>query len=822
MNAYLCNSETIKLLKTMAFDYLMSAMQRTASVCRREDFDRIVKSKTVSDVAALLADARERQLRGEMSREDYDTYKAKQKLRLPVFCFASHFTDGQRHNSSAVPSGLAMLDVDHVSEAGQAVEGSLAATLIGHVLRREVVADEQVIDRLRQLGIVLLHITPSGDGLRIVFVMPGGMDIVAAQQWMAQAIGLRGFDEACKDPARCSFAVPLGYLLYADYGQLFADRPVPPAAPVQCAAAPVQYAAALQQPTATAAAVKDSRDGHDSSNSREGNAGEEALPENIRLFEAAVREIGLNVASLDMPRFRHNNLMAVLSTGIARLMPETQMMAVVKRYFPQGYAKADNNVRRLVSDFYSKYTDASRPMSRRLQKLYTTLQNDCADRAAAADAEAAAAEADTADDAADRAFQLRTVKVLLRSPMALRSTLAMFPRDMWMPVLCSLLPLMGAYADGVTVKYCDNSLQRLGLMSIIVGPQASGKAACTNAVNLWLKAMEDDDARGREVEDKWKEEKMLRRANDRGIADPKPLIRVLPITVSNATLLHRLKLSRGHTLYSFGEELDTLRKTNTAGNWSAKYDIYRSAFDYGKWGQDYKSDTSESGIVNVAYNWTCLGTYGALRKCFQSDNVENGLSSRMIIAEMPDTLFSPMPVYKQPTAEDLAMISQAVAILRNATGFMDTPRLRRVMRQWVEDKRLSADQANDRVAATYRKRAAVIGFRAGAIARIIEGVERQSVLDLATLVADYVCDEQCRLFGDMLAQAFADNDAAGNGNFQPKANIYSSLPDVFTLDDLAKRKMQGTSVRALRAMVYRWKKNKWIEKTGNNQWTKTN
>lgn len=143
------------------------------------------------------------------------------------------------------------------------------------------------------------------------------------------------------------------------------------------------------------------------------------------------------------------------------------------------------------------------------------------------------------------------------------------------------------------------------------------------------------------------------------------------------------------------------------------------------------------------------------------------------------------------------------------------------MSQWVEDKRLSADQANDRVAATYRKRAAVIGFRAGAIARIIEGGEKQSVLDLATLVADYVCDEQCRLFGDILAQAFADNDAADIGKAQPKANIYSALPDVFTIDDLVKCKTHGTSVAAMHSMVYRWKKNKWIEKTGKNQWTKT-
>ena len=107
----------------------------------------------------------------------------------------------------------------------------------------------------------------------------------------------------------------------------------------------------------------------------------------------------------------------------------------------------------------------------------------------------------------------------------------------------------------------------------------------------------------------------------------------------------RFKNAQGHTIYSFGEELDTLRKTNGAGSWSSKYDIYRLSFDKGEWGQDYNSDAAESGVVNVAYNWTMLGTNGALRKCFKSDNIENGLSSRILVAEMPDASFSKMPKF---------------------------------------------------------------------------------------------------------------------------------------------------------------------------------
>jgi hypothetical protein len=202
------------------------------------------------------------------------------------------------------------------------------------------------------------------------------------------------------------------------------------------------------------------------------------------------------------------------------------------------------------------------------------------------------------------------------------------------------MPIGGAYADQVEVEYCDGNKHRLGLMSIIRGEQASNKSVVKNAVYVWKRKLDEEDALARMEEEKWKERKKNRRANEKIPEDPKALIRQTPLTVSNSTLLRRMKNAKGHTIYSFGEELDTLRKTNGAGSWSAKYDVYRLAFDRGEWGQDYNSDAAESGVVNAAYNWTVLGTKGALNKCFKGDNVENGLSSRILVSEMPDGSFA--------------------------------------------------------------------------------------------------------------------------------------------------------------------------------------
>lgn len=315
-------------------------------------------------------------------------------------------------------------------------------------------------------------------------------------------------------------------------------------------------------------------------------------------------------------------------------------------------------------------------------------------------------------------------------PIGLKESVKGVPAGMRMPVLCAVLPLAAAYADGVTVRYCDGAIHHLGLMSIIVGPQASGKSICKSKVDIWEQQMDEEDARARELEDRWKEAKKAKKANEKAPEDPKVTIRSVPATISCSTLLRRLKNSRGHCLWTFCEELDTLRKTNGAGSWSSKYDIYRLGFDYGKWGQDYNSDQAESGVVNVAYNFSILGTQGALSKCFKIDNIENGLSSRMIIAEMPNSAFAALPQYDALTEDPTIAINKAVTILRTQTGYIDTPRLRKAIREWVEDKRIEAMAEGDLVKDTYRRRAAVIGFRCGVVARLLTGKESKNVLDL--------------------------------------------------------------------------------------------
>ena len=450
------------------------------------------------------------------------------------------------------------------------------------------------------------------------------------------------------------------------------------------------------------------------------------------------------------------------------------------------YGLSEQEMRSIVHSACKEPTKGSRLMKQIVSALEMGISSDEIE-----DAEAVAAETG--------------VKVNVKAlPIGLKESLAGVPVTMHMPVLCGVLPIAAAYADQVQIQYCDGNLQHLGLMSIIRGEQASNKSVVKNAVDVWKRQFDEEDALARKREEEWKERKKGRKANEKAPEDPHVLIRMVPVTVSCSTLLKRFKNAQGHTIYSFGEELDTLRKTNGAGSWSSKYDIYRLSFDKGEWGQDYNSDAAESGVVKVAYNWTMLGTNGAMRKCFKSDNIENGLSSRILVAEMPDSSFSKMPKFGRRSAEDEAKIQEAVTCLRSYSGLVDTPRLRKAIEEWVEAKRVEAAKDIDHVKDTYRKRAAVIGFRCGVIFHLLSGKDKETkaCLDFALMMADYCLMEQIKTFGEALQSQYVDAREECQ-RYGANHSVFDQLAPTFTIDDL-------------RALM----RDGWISKTDRHHWSK--
>ena len=761
------------------FDYIQNIRSHHTVPCTTKILHTVMRSTIVGQTCAEIADCHEQLLRGEMSREDFEAKKSELKRRLPAFCFHAHFKNGRRLNAEAEPSGLSILDIDHIPSP-------------------EVFFHEKVKDRTKELGIVLAHKTPSGEGLRLVFIIPQGMGLVEAQQWLAQQIGLKAFDEACKDLARCSFAVPEEYVLFLDEEELFKEPH-----PQQPHPQPLSKGEGSDMLQDTPASTNNAPAITPAEHSTPLSFGE-GLGVRLLIFDLCREQAGLKDVDINARGSRHNSLLAILSVGAARLLSEAEAMAVVERRMPEFYRESD--CRQLIHDFYAKYHDDSKIMSATVQRI-----NARAEQLARLSKEKKDKGEEEAEEPSDTTPANPSVSDTAIPPIpGLKQSLTGVPEQMRMPALCALLPMAAAYADDVTFRYCDGREQRLGLMSIVVGEQASGKSVCKDIIDLWRQPMDEDDEQGRRKEDEWKKKRKNRRANEKLDPEPEVLIRDVPITISCSTLLKRLKNAQGHTLYSFCSELDTLRKTNGAGSWSSKYDIYRLAFDHDEWGQDYNSDQAESGMVSVGYNWTILGTYGALRKCFKGENIENGLSSRVIVSEMPDSAFAPMPSFQDRRDRDAQAILDAVNTLRAKHGFVDTPRLRKAIAQWVEDKRQQAMERIDRVMDTYRRRAAVIGMRCGVVACLLSGEkETKHVIDFALMMAEYVLQEQCRLFGDVLRKQYAADSDDTRRNSKNRA-VFDRLADTFTSHDILALK-NDVSDQTARMIIYRWREAGWVE-----------
>ncbi len=729
-------------------------------------------------------------------------YKDGAKMMRPVLTRAEylalrnsgeqlHYVAAIRQGDESVKQRLVQMNYSCLPNEDGALKGSkTAANTVGmdidHIPEGQLqTVRESILAKREELGLLMLELSARGGGYHLVFKRRPELSQEENLRWASDLLGV-DYDKGAKDITRVFFTTTSNKedLIYLE-DEIFKDSP--PALPVREGAVTCQEEISTTQthsaPSLTGRAGGESSSGGGSSLSFKGIPYSTIIAEWFRRTggepEEGERNVKLHKLAVNLRAICDNRKEVLMQIMPRYGLSEQELQSIVDsacKEGPKGISKLMDQIVR------------EPPLS--------------------------SPEGDTIDE--ETGVKLR-IKAL---PIGLKESLTGVPATMQMPVLTALMPLLMTYADGVEVEYCDGKHQRLGAMAIIVGEQASGKSVCKDIADLWLRPIRREDEEARRREDEWRERRKGRKANEKAPEDPKVLVREVPVTISCSTLLRRMKNAQEHTLYSFGEELDTLRKSNGAGSWAAKYDIYRMAFDHGIWGQDYNSDQAESGMVRVAYNWSILGTYGAFRKCFTRDNIENGLSSRVMVAEMPSGLFAEMPKYcaLPPQAEE--NVERAVELLRAANGFIDTPRLRRAMATWVEEKRLEAARDLDRVKDIYRKRAAVIGFRCGVVHVLLSQRETKAAVDFALMMADYVLEKQMELFGPTLMQNYTE--AASQSRYNTRnSRIFDRLPSTFTLSELASLKGDGFAPSAMRTIVWRWCKAGWLRPTDDGRWQKT-
>ena len=738
------------------FCHQESVNRGTPQPCTREIFEGMLDAPAVKAVCERIGSL-------DPQAEGYADEKNRLKRQLPIIIpHAQSFKGTKRKSEDAEPSGLVMLDVDHVADPQR-------------------VYAQQVAPVVEAQRIYFAAITPSGHGLRLIAERLRGEAIEDAQCRLAKACGFEQIDGVTKDLARASYMMPREMVLHYEPQPLF-EAPKEEDAMAALAALP-----AGDTPEA---------------------AGEGALAAD----EPAYKGIPYSAIA--------QQLMALIGSGDGAEQGERNTV-----YFSLA------NYMRYICDFNADLLLSALPAFGLSEEERRRTIHSALGRPRKNYIPATLQSAITICEQqrkTEKAFELTPIEELVkgvdlpRLPRLLQLVLKRVPETYRPALIIALLPVLGTLATRVRFLYLDKQKHSFSFFSCISAPAASGKSFIRKPIDLLLTPINEQDAIERKKEQDYKEQLRATKNAKMQPQDPHACPRNNGVNISIAKLLQLLTYAEGKHLIGICEEMDTLLKTERAGTWSQKSDIYRLGFDNAEYGQAYMSDNSFSAKVPVYYNLLLTGTPGSMHRFFKQDTIENGLMTRTCFAQLPDTSYAEMPVFEPYSQRERDEIIGWARKLDQEEGEISCTVVERAIAQWVEEKRQRALDADNHAADILRRRCAVIGFRAGMLCFLLENrIPKRSIGEFATWVAEYVFVNQMELFGDKLEQELtASLDRSERGSLTALIDL---LPTVFCTHDLiALRAKRGQSVKpnAVATLLLRWEKAGRITKLAPGQYQK--
>ena len=406
-------------------------------------------------------------------------------------------------------------------------------------------------------------------------------------------------------------------------------------------------------------------------------------------------------------------------------------------------------------------------------------------------------------------------------PKVLEKICSRVPEPYRPALIMACLPVLGTLATKVRFRYLDHQQQSFSFMSCIIAPPAAGKSFIRKPTNLLLTPINAQDEVERQKEQDYKDALRAAKNSKAQPENPRPCPRNNGVNISIAKLLQLLSYSDNKHLIGIAEELDTLTKSEKAGVWSQKRDIYRLAFDNAYYGQNYRSDNSFSANVPVYYNLLLTGTPNAAARFFK--DVEDGLITRFCFAQLPDMFGQDIPNFEDYSDAEQRFIIGTATQLMDESGEVTCAGVNQHIAKWVKQKGQEAVLEDSRAKDTLRKRAAVIGFRAGYLAYILNNRKyNKEIGQFAVWVAEYTFQNQMELFGSKFEEIM-QTQIDEQGKRSHNKVLFEDLPSQFTLGELrqrrAERKLSVTRC-AIAMLITRWIRKGLITETAKNEYKK--
>ena len=802
----------------MAFGISQSVRSREVQVCTPELFHQATKSSRVKDVCAQIEDALERKRRGEIGQEDYDTMKTRLKSQLPILTPHATFRNGRRLNADAIPSGLSIYDKDHIPNPKGYWE------VKSEELR---VKNPSALER-----ILLVHVTPSLEGLRLVFTIPDGMDLAQAQKWMSQQLGDEEYDVCVKDLARPSFIVPEEYILFIDEAKLFGVKSEERRVKNSNVSAPQLNNQHLID-------NNQNNKGNDETNRLSGNGGNPAVSPGSPAEHAQPADtnhsddnhIGDNGGNQGNGGMETEKNFPMEYDGIPYSSITSKLVELLGGEPQHGsrnsfiftlscylrYLCDDNRdwIKAILPTFGEEQKRAfttvdsacQRKQSHRMPMIVRKAISLCQQEQARGKAEDYDAD-EFGDILNPDSYFYRIHEMPQKQPRLIRLLVSKTPAIYQPAVSQAVFPALASHLCDTRFRYVDNVEHEATLMNILCAPTGSGKESITQPINRIMADIRARDAEQRERERAWKDECNRKGSNKDKRERPEGLvIQEVNIDMTNPAFVLRMKEAERHFLYAKVNELNLFDALK--GKTNQHFRIMELAFDLGNYGQDRVGVQSVTETVKVRFNWNACCTPKKCRDYFRRV-VTDGPVSRISFATIERRpCGSEIPVYGSYDAAFDEELKPYIDNLLKARGLVDCPQALKLARKLMEENAEFARLSQNYVFENLSFRANVIAYLKACVLYVANGMKwEKSIEDFVRWSERYDLWCKLKLFGQMIYDADGEQDKVSRTAPNGPKNLLSLLPDEFTIDDYVKvRRAQGfdnDNARRIRDAIHQW------------------
>lgn len=777
----------------MTFDYykpfFSSQQQRlcpgvTAHQLDEAAFDSLVDDEHVSELVAA-----------------YQAGDTQAKAKLPAVCWTGRTLTGKRKAADMKPTQYIICDIDHLKV-------------------KPFKAWEHILEHKRDgydYKIRLVHVTPSGNGLRLVVKATQPFPtIIEHMEWLDSELHLSelgDYDTCVKDVSRLSFIVPRSYIIYYDQ-QLFMDDDT--FAPIKAEPQPAQT-------------------------SRKTDVDYDAIREKYSEIEFRghkVRDIAMKYVSVmgePQEGERHNfyNLLVKNFRHICENNPR-KVFAVLPRYTDddamclsqcQSICKS-NTMSALPKDFYFFLKD-----------------NGYYEKQLVSDSEVEEYMMDEPTEEKEK---------LPKMPPIFRELLGMAPPDFVFPAMQALLPIMGTLTSHLRTEYwLDQREHSTQFFSVIYAGSGMGKGFVERYIDLLTSDLQLRDLLCSERENLYNRIVNKNKKNDKDPDNPRVTLRIIEPKCSEADFLEKQQANKGHHMFTYAAEMDQWRKGVRAAGGN-KDDMLRIAWDNGFYGQNFKSTNTFKGRIRLYWNVLITGTKPQLDLYFK--NVENGLVGRCGFAEVKNQEFAEAAIwkklsdnqlktikkwlarmdaanYKEPLDPDYANMIQTVSDEEfdneipwryewQPLVFVDMtwlrPTIDKFLKRQLKQSALDRDNARD----SFRRRTAVRGLRLGllctALYTNLNNTTKKIIADFVSWFMEHDLNETLGLWQRQYNEVYNDNPVKIY-----QKGVFETVGDVFTKVDVFTACKKCLVKSPVKKVISDWIRLGAIEKISVDQYKKT-